>query len=214
MKKFSPKTILFIAVLVLLLGFAGYRMWYGGVFVTDRTAQVGTEALFWQGREYLAVSGEYTEGRTVAKSEDGAWSIKEVREDPSRTFVVARAFLTQHLYVRSDYVIPTEGQVNLACWGGKYISDEAFLTAAAQIVSLRTTSFVYETDDLFSLTEEQHMRELYFAYEDCPVPTCFMGYMGTVRGEWVITTANPAASAVGCFRIPEEYIPILEKHLT
>ena len=66
------------------------------------------------------------------------------------------------------------------------------------------------------------MRELWFAYEGCPVATNYMGYMGKVNGEWVITTEifqttesddpSPPQYSVSCYKIPSEYWDILSKY--
>ena len=71
-------------------------------------------------------------------------------------------------------------------------------------------------------TENQFMEELYYAYENCPVATNFMGYMGKVNGEWVITTEisqdtrNEDGSAklypVSCYRIPSQYWDVLSEY--
>lgn len=72
-------------------------LWNCGVFVLDHSVMVYMEGITWKGRDYSRVGGEYTEGRTIAKSKDG-WKINEVKEDPSHTFVVARSFLDRRLY--------------------------------------------------------------------------------------------------------------------
>lgn len=79
--------VAFVMVIVVLL-----LLWRMGVFVTDRSAAVYIEHMTWKGQSYSQISGHYTEGRTIAKSEDGSWKINEVKEDPSHTFVVARSF--------------------------------------------------------------------------------------------------------------------------
>ena len=67
------------------------------------------------------------------------------------------------------------------------------------------------------------MRLLYVAYEDCPVATSFIGYMGKINGTWYITTemgssyteaGYPRAYKVSCYAIPDKYIEIVEKYFT
>ena len=89
------------------------------------------------------------------------------------------------------------------------------MDALAKIEAEKTTSFTYETDGIFALTDNQHMRRLYFAYDNCPIATNYKGYMGKVNGAWVITTyishdtrnedGSPKPYSVGCYVIPEEY---------
>ena len=61
----------------------------------------------WNGREYSSISGEYSEGRTIAKGEED-WVIDSVNEDPTHTFIVARSFLDQYLMVADDYTVPAK----------------------------------------------------------------------------------------------------------
>lgn len=199
-------------------------LWHSNGFIFDRSASVGVEGMTWNGKRYSTVSGEYTEGRTIAKSADGSWDINEVKEDPSHTFVVARAFLDQQLYVADDYTVPTSGEITKVCWNGRYIEDQDFLKAVAEIDAAKTTTFEYQTDNIYALTDNQHMRRLYFAYEDCPVATQQKGCLGKVNGQWVITTyispdrynedLSPKPYTVRCFSIPDKYASILEKYFS
>ena len=180
--------------------------------------------MIWNGKEYSTVGGVYTEGRTIAKSANGSWDIKEIKEDPSHTFVVARAFLDQYLYVADDYTVPKSGEITTVCWNETVIQDTDFLKAMAEIEATKTTMFDYETEGIFMLTDNQHMRELYFAYDECPVATEYKGYMGKVNGKWVITTAispdqhNPDGSpkpySVSCYSIPDQFSEMLEKYFS
>lgn len=193
---------------------------HSGVIVTDRSAIVGIEGMIWNGKGYSTVSGQYTEGRTIAKSADGSWDINEVKEDPSHNFVVVRSFLDQRLYVADDYIIPTSGEITKVYWNGAYIENEDFLKAMSEIDATKTTSFDYETDAIFSLTDNQHMKILYVAYENCPVATVYKGYLGKINGNWTITTlvsddqrnedGSPKPYTVGCYSIPDKYTDILE----
>ena len=208
--------LLFVLVTIAIL-------WKYDVFVFDRAEIVNSEQVVWNGKEYSPVSGEYTEGKTIAKRKDGNWEINSVEEDPSRIFIVARSFLDQYLMVADDYIIPTAGKLTVAAWNGDYITDVAFLEAVSKIEAERTTSFTYETEGIYQLTDDQKMRELYFAYEGCPVATNFKGYMGKVNGKWVITTdisqdtrnpdGSPKAYEVGCYVIPGEYAEIIDDYL-
>lgn len=187
-----------IGILVLL--------WRAGVFVTDRSAIVYAEGMTWKGQDYSRVGGDYTEGRTIAKSEDGSWDINEVKEDPSHTFVVARSFLDDFLYVSDAYTIPTSGEITKICWNREYIEDKEFIKALSEIDAAKTTSFAYNTETIFELKDNQRMKKLYFAYEGCPVATVYKGYLGKINGKWAITTDG------GCYSIPDKYSQVLEKY--
>lgn len=227
MKKMSKLAkialIIFAIVVILIGGFVVMVLQSLGFFVTDRSVEVYLEEMVWNGREYTGASGEYSEGKTIARSKDG-WNLNEVKEDPSHNFVVIRSFLDQYLYVASDYTIPKSGEVTKVCWNGKYITDKEFIDAVTKIEAEKVTSFEYKTKGIFMLTDDQHMRKLVFAYEGCPVATEYKGYMGKVNGEWVITTyispdqfnadGSDKPYSVSCYVIPEEYASILEKHFS
>lgn len=216
------KIILVCLCAVFLIVVAVFLLWQGGAIVFDHSARLGTEAMFWNGEKYSIITGEYTEGKTIAKSEDGAWRINEVEEDPTHKFLVARAFLDQALYVAESYDVPESGEVTKACWNGEYIPDKGFMKAVSEINSNKTTTFEHETMAVFTLEDNQRMKPLYFAYEGCPIATHFCGYMGKINGEWVITTyispdthnenGSPKMHTVGCYTIPEEYHEIIEKY--
>ena len=221
MKK-NLKIILCGLLVFALLGVVSFKLWEAGAFIVRRSAEVSSSHVKWKGKEYSPVSGSYSEGRTIAKAKNGNWTVKAVEEDPSHTFIVARSFLDQYLMVSNDYTIPTSGELTTISWHNTYISDPLFLDAVSKIEAEKTVSFTYQTDGLFHLTENQHMRELWFAYAGCPVATNYMGYMGKVNGEWVITTEifqttesddpSPPQYSVSCYKIPSEYWDILSKY--
>ena len=199
-----------LLIIVLLIGLAFLKGW----IVTDHSAQRRGEGVFWNGVLYVGASGEYSEGKTIAKTDDG-WKIVSVKEDKSHTFVVLRSFLDNYLLVREDYEIPTSGAVTAVSWNGKKIEDPAFCEAVAAIVEGKQSDFSYETSAISHLREDQHMRRLYLAYEDCPIGTEFAGWMGTVNGVWCITTrVIDDSDTVWCYEIPEEYVPILQTYLS
>ncbi len=220
-RKLSKPTIICLCLFfVISLGILALLL-NSGVFVFDHSAIVHMEGMSWKDQDYLRADGEYTEGRTIAKSKDG-WKINEVKEDPSHTFVVARSFLDQYLYVADDYTIPTSGKITNVCWNGDYIDNKEFLEAISQIDIAKTTSFDYETEGIFILNDNQRMKSLYFAYENCPVATINKGWLGKINDSWVITTyissdqnnedGSPKPYKVGCYSIPDKYSQILEKY--
>ena len=76
-----------------------------GLLVRDHSAQwIGQGSFSWQGRIYTMTSGDYREGRTIAKTEDGAFDINEVEGDPEHNYLVARTGTDQALYVWEEYL--------------------------------------------------------------------------------------------------------------
>ena len=219
MKKISSNAVRMACFFVLLIGVAFYvifRLWSDGVFVSDHSAEYTGSKLTWDGKTYSASAGDYTEGRIIAKTEDG-WDIHEVKEDPDHHFLVVRSFLDQQLFVSDDYTVPESGNLTTASWNGTYITDPDFLKAISEIQAQKNTSFMYATEGITSYTDDQRMRSLYVAYENCPVATIFAGYLGKVNDRWVITTEieqvpYPQPYTVGCYVIPNEYVSLLEEY--
>lgn len=100
------KLLIFFCVVAVIVVF----LFATGILVIDHSAQRGFEnSVIWRGHTYVEYSYTgYHEGRTIAKTTDGL-RIKEIREDPTHTFIVLRSFLDQWLLVREDYIIPTDG---------------------------------------------------------------------------------------------------------
>lgn len=188
-----------------------------GTIVFDHSAERGFEnSVTWKGVKYVPVSGKYNEGKTVAKVKDSGLSLNEVEEDDSRTFVVVRNFIDQWLVVREDYNIPKSGEITKAYWSYQFIEDEKFLNTIEEMITKVKPDFEYDTEgrEIFEYTDTQNMKELYIAYEDCPVPTIYLGYMGVIDGEWYLTTGKGNGDTVYCYRIPEEYSTIFDEYLS
>lgn len=87
--------VLVVAVLSAALLFAT------GILVLDHSGERKGEYLYWNDARYVMCSGEYKEGKTIAKTKDG-FRINEVEGDEDHTYVVLRSFLDQQLYVKDD----------------------------------------------------------------------------------------------------------------
>lgn len=209
-------TVAAVTALVLVL-------MHTGVLLFDRSAERQGEGVYWNGVVYQPCAGEYTEGKTIAKTTDGS-RINEVEEDDTHTFIVLRSFLDQYLLVREDYAIPSSGEITTVFWNGEEIADAAFRDAVTAILSVAETDMEYVTDGIYQLTGGQHMRPLFVGYQNCPIGTEFKGYMGQINGQWVITTdiaddrtnvdGSPKSCTVGCYTIPPTYHEILNQYLS
>lgn len=200
---------------------AVFFLFSSGIIVLDHSAeQRGQDTIYWNGSYYDTCTGEYREGKTIAKTSDGSWDINEVRGDPSHTFLVMRSFLDQYLLVKREYEIPTSGTVTAAVWYGREpINDKAFCQAISKIFTKAEGRFTYKTDGIFQLVDGQQLYPLYLAYENCPLATEFMGYMGTLNDQWIITThisygytpeGGLAPDVIQYDVVPDEYVDILK----
>lgn len=187
-----------------------------GVIVLDRSGErLFENGLRWKGNDYVAVSGKYHEGKTIAKTKDG-FNINEVEEDDSHTFLVVRSFLDQWLVVREGYNIPKSGKITKACWDYEFIEDEEFLGAIEEMITKVKPDFKYDPDgkEIYERTDTQNMKALYIAYEGCPVPTIYLGYMGIIDGSFYLTTGKGDDGTVYCYTVPQEYARIFEQYLS
>ena len=106
-----------VVAMAMLLAF----LFANGIIVFDHSGVRRGEGVYWNNALYVPASGEYSEGKTIAKTNDG-WQINEVEEDDTHTFIVMRSFLDQSLLVREDYEIPRSGEITTLFWNGKDIS--------------------------------------------------------------------------------------------
>lgn len=229
MKKISGKTITKIAFTVAAIACVFVWLFTNGIVFTDNSAVYRGEegGLIWRGRSYVSMGNpcNYTEGKRIAKTEDGSFNIKEVVQDDSHTFIVLRSFLDQRLYVAEDYEFQTEGELTSVCCDGRYSRKEELLQAICEIESGKKSDFVYETENLFVLSENQRLKMIYYGYNGSPLATQYKGYIGKVNGKWVITVnvtaiydendeySMPLKYSVDCYEIPKEYISVLEKFI-
>lgn len=192
-----------------------------GAFVPHSAVWEGNH-IYWDNKTYVeCYSGDYTEKKTIAKTTDN-WKINEIYEDDSLTFIVVRYFLDQYLYVREDYIIPQSGTVTAVSWDNEKITDPSFCDTVSKIYESDGIIYEYETEEIFDVVDNLYMKTLCFAYEDCPVATEFIGYMGRENNIWVITiiilpdTFNADGPKelykVICKEIPTEYIEELKKY--
>lgn len=206
--------------LVCTLCLAGivFFLWKQGVIVADHSAEYAGN-LYWNGRVYTSIADcPCKSGRALAKTKDGNWTVYALKEDPSHTFVLLSTFLDHYLFVAEDYSIPKTGRISKAVWNRKTIADEAFVNAVSSINGQKSLSFEYETEGIFIINEHQRMKELYYAYEDCPLATEYAGFLGKINGQWVITTGvsqrneDGSPKAYGVYVIPKEFHGVLEQY--
>jgi len=172
----------FISITCIAVVFVCYLI-LNGIIVFDHSAVRRGEGVEWNGVYYEGCSAEYTEGKTIAKTKDG-WHINEVVEDKTHTFIVLRSFLDQYLLVREDYEIATSGKINVLYLKGKQIKDNEFIKAFTDIYENKASSYIYETDDEFRWNDNEEMKLVMVGYENCPIATSVIGYLGTVDGKW------------------------------
>ena len=209
--KFSVAVVSVVLVVAALIVGA---LWHFGAFITDCSAVVGLESLEWQGRTYSPRYGKYDLGRRIAKTTNGL-DVYEIKGDPEHNFLLVSSFVDSTLYVSDDYEIPTCGRLTGANWNFKDITDKEFLNAVAAILAESHVQGGYKSPygGLFVENEVQNLEALYVAYENCPVATVNMGFMGKLSGKWIITVeVSPDRSACKYYNIPDQYVGILERY--
>lgn len=212
----SKKVKLSVAVVSVVLVVAALivgALWHFGAFITDCSAVVGLESLEWQGRTYSPVHGKYDVDRRIAKTTNGL-DVYEIKGDPEHNFLLVSSFVDSTLYVSDDYEIPNYGTVTRINWNYKDITDKEFLNAVAAILAESHVQGSYKSPygGLFIENEAQHLETLYVAYDNCPVATVNMGFMGKLNGKWIITVeVSPDRSECKYYNIPDQYVGILER---
>lgn len=173
-KKILTITVCLIAVAVLVFS--------SGVIVTDHSAVYSSEGLNWNGSFYKVCSGVYEEGKTVAKTTDGNWSLNVVENDKENNFIVVRSFLDSSLLVRSDYKISENGSPDLVYLGNNKIEN----AENRKIIS----DIFLNNGEIFSVTathnDVNNWQAVYIGFENCPV-AIFRGYIGFVDENYFFT---------------------------
>ena len=173
-KKFFIATICLLAVIIAVFA--------SSVIITDRSAVYSAEGLNWNGAFYKSCPGFYEEGKTVAKTSDGNWNIKEVKGDAEHNFVVVRSYLDEALLVRSDYKIPESGNPNVVYLGTKKIASRD---------DCKIISDIFLNDgETFSVSATQkdvnNWQSVSIGFDGCPVAV-FRGYIGFADGNYFFT---------------------------
>ena len=70
MKKKLIITLKFLLILIISVVVV-FKLWEAGIFIFNRSADVSSNHVSWNGKEYSTTSGEYTEGKTIAKGKSG-----------------------------------------------------------------------------------------------------------------------------------------------
>lgn len=155
--------------------------------VSDNTAELKGQYLYWNNSVYKETSGAYQEGKTIARTTDKKWSINEVKDDKTHTFVVLRSFLDQYLYVKEDYKIPQNGKISSVYinYNTKVDSND-FCNQIHKIIHDNGETFTFETDNIYS-----YAKPIYLCFDNCPVGTHFSGFVGVVNNKWVYIPTLP-----------------------
>lgn len=158
------------------------------VVVWDHSAVCGGDvSIYWNDVHYIGTGGVYEEGGTLARTKDMKRRIDVVVGDDEHIFVVNRSFYENWLLVREDYEIPEDGIITIAYWNHQRITDEDFLTAVSKLSKSIPEEKTHETiyDQIYGLTEEKQLSDLWVGYDDCPVGTKHLGFLGKYNGKWI-----------------------------
>ena len=219
------KWFITIGVILLIILIVGLVLTVNGVIVTDYSAHIVGESVEWNNRTYHPCVGYYSEGDTIAIAASdaggGKWSLNEVEEDPSHTFIVLRSFLDQRLYVADDYTIPKEGDITCVYLKYYRFDDAELCKIISEILASQNETFEYETENMYGLTDMQRMRTLYVGYDGCPIGTEPKGHLGKINGKWTWALPSPdypnshgdgKSVTKLCRLVDERYAEQLEKY--
>jgi hypothetical protein len=153
----------------------------------ENSAEFKGQYLYWNNCVYKEASGDYKEGNTIAKTKDGKWSINEVNGDTLHSYVVARSFFDQYLYVREDYEVPKRGEIT-SIYINNYnkVNNKDLINAIEKIRNNSEETFNFETDNIY-----QYCKEISFCFDNCPVGTYPAELIGIVNDKWVYIEEEP-----------------------
>lgn len=214
MSKRVKLSVAVVSVVLVVAALIVGALWHFGAFITDCSAVVGLESLEWQGRAYSPRYGKYDLGRRIAKTTNGL-DVYEIKGDPEHNFLLVSSFVDNTLYICDDYKIPTSGTVTRINWNYKDITDKVLLQSVGEIIADRCVQGSYKSPygGLFIENEAQNLETLYVAYDNCPVATVNIGFMGKLNGKWIITVeVSPDRPECKYYNIPDQYVGILERY--
>lgn len=193
MKKLIP--LLF--ALVLALGLTG---------CTKSAERVEERNFIIEGEKYVAFSIGYTkEGKTIAKA-DG-FDIMEIPEDKDHTFLAVRSGLDNWTIMKESYKIPTSGKLNIAYCNHECITEGEKMSMVQSILDENYQgNFMIKADaeaDIYNAT-----KDIYVGYEDCPVGTERVGFIGNINGSLVFIKAEDMKNGdlqYTCYILNDEY---------
>lgn len=188
---------------------------FQGYLIMSRPSVI-TEGVVKGGWVMIAdVRYEYTSFETVGRTKKIAvldnWKVYEVAEDPSHVFLKMKSFTAERYLVRSDYQIPTEGNVSCAYIGDERVDDEKTLEALTDILTRE-----YDAGTPYYMThkreESARRNHVTVGFEGCPVGTDVSIYcIVKVDSKWVVVFRDEIGELDGD-RFPVTYHEIDEKY--
>ena len=185
-------------------------------FSVDRSAQrIGDGGFVIQGEPYRSISVGYSgEGKVIAKA-DG-YDIMALPEDPAHNFLAVRSFTDNWIIVKESYVIPTEGELNVAYLDYERITDgEKFKLVQSILAGEFAESFIVKTNGIGEMPSATD--SLYVGYGDCPVGTQWIGRVGNVNGKLVFVSAEDMKDGdllYTCYVVGDEYQDLMNKSVS
>ncbi len=223
------KSIVLLSVLLVVFLMTLYILFYVGVFVNDYSLKLmGEGRLMWQGRLYTMVGQDVSvhSGRVLTKSEDGWYKGRRLKGDRDNNFLVINySFFETRVYKLADYEMPKDGRITMIVVDrdnyNRYKSGR-LLRAIRSAIDNSDESFIYESPELTTPSENYDFKYIAVAYNNCPYTSTY-GYIGKLEGEWVyisnkkmLNNVNPDNDdfkyQLTCHKIPEKYWKYLERN--
>jgi hypothetical protein len=215
--KLKYKISILILTIILIISLLLIAISY---FRIDRTAEPVFEGGFIIGGEkYVKIPIGFTEeGKTIAKAD--SFDIMEIPEDKEHNFLAVRSFLDDWTIVKESYIIPTEGDLNVAYLGRERVAEgikwdmvhsilnqefQGEFTIEAEIISQYENEF---TTNIWNAVEP-----IKIGYEDCPVGTDWIGSFGMINGFLVFIEAEDLKEnnlEYTCYILKHEYRDLYE----
>lgn len=178
----------------------------------DRSAEVmGEGGFIIQGEKYISLPIGFTEeGKVIAKAD--SYNIMMIPEDTDRNFLAVRSFTDNWTIVKESYVIPTQGDLNVAYLDHERITEGKKWEMTEYILAGEFAgSFIVQTNAMGELPSATD--SLYVGYGDCPVGTHWLGRVGNINGKLVFVKADDMKDddlIYTCYVLEDEYQDLMK----
>ncbi len=169
---------------------------------------------FINGEKYIPCGIRFKKtGKTLTKI-DG-FTVMEIQEDKEHNFVFVKSFMDHWTFVKESYNIPKNGELTVAYIDYEQITkgNKWKLIKSIQKKDFKGSFRIKTKDiaDIFNATSP-----IYFGYNDCPVGTDRIGYMGIINERLIFIKANEIYSEnleYTCHILKEEYKSLYNSYL-
>ncbi|MEL7570798.1 MAG: hypothetical protein AAGU14_09600 [Eubacteriaceae bacterium] len=182
---------------------------------------------FWRGSYYHKIdldSYEFKGFDKIEKTKNLDFNISAIEGDNEYIFLLLWDLTSNYLYVKEDYEIPTSGKVTSVYVAPIHkFEDKKFCEAIDDLlyggfINDKRKKFIIKTDVMYQLA-----KEITLSFNDCPVGSEFVGYIGIINNKWVYILSkdietdqngNAIVMSYTCYIIDDyDKLPIIKEYV-